>query len=169
MKPARKILWTVSVLSGLLGAGSAFAGKTLSVEEGIVLPAKPAEVWKVVGDYGNLQAWHPVVGNTTVTQGKNNQVGAVRTVETKDGAKIVEKLLAYDGKRMSMRYKIVESPLPVSEYSSNLKVVAAGEGSRVIWNSRFKANGTPDAKAREVISGVYKAGFEGLQSQFGGS
>ena len=159
--------FTAVALLGFLSAGSAFAGQTLSVEESITLPAKPAEVWKVVGNYGQLEAWHPVVAKTEITKGANNKVGAVRALETKDGAKIVEELLNYDGRKKSLRYKFIESPLPVSDYQSTLSVVAAGQGSKVVWKGSFKAKGVEDAKAREIFTGIYKAGFEGLSKQFG--
>ena len=76
----------VALLAGF-SAASAFAGQTLSVEESVTLSAKPAEVWKVVGNYGQLEAWHPVVAKSQITKGANNKVGAVRALETKDGAK----------------------------------------------------------------------------------
>lgn len=155
-----------TALFGLFLAGSAFAGQLLSVEESVTLPAKPAEVWKVVGNYGHLEAWHPVIVKTDITHGVNNKAGAVRALETKDGAKIVEELLNYDGRKMSLRYKFIESPLPVSDYQSTLRVVAAGQGSKVIWKGTFKAKGVEDAKARELFAGIYKAGFEQLAKQF---
>lgn len=156
----------VALLAGF-SAASAFAGQTLSVEETVTLPAKPAEIWKLVGNYGQLEAWHPVVAKTEITKGSNNKIGAVRSIGTKDGAKIVEELLNYDGRKMSMRYKFIESPLPVSDYQSTLSVVAAGQGSKVVWKGSFKANGVEDAKAREIVTGIYKAGFENLSKQFG--
>ena len=156
----------VALLAGF-SAASALAGQTLSVEESVTLSAKPAEVWKVVGNYGQLEAWHPVVAKSQITKGANNKVGAVRALETKDGAKIVEELLNYDGRKMSMRYKFIESPLPVSDYQSTLSVVAAGQGSKVVWKGSFKAKGVDDAKAREIFTGIYKAGFESLSKQFG--
>lgn len=157
--------FTSVALFGLLSATSVLAGQKLTVDESITLSAKPAEVWKVVGNYGKLEGWHPVVAKTEITQGTNNKVGAVRAIETKDGAKIVEELLAYDARKMSMRYKFIESPLPVSEYKSTLSVVPSGGGSKVIWKGSFKAKGVDDAKAREIVTGIYKAGFEGLGKQ----
>lgn len=154
-------------LLGLCSAASAVAGQSLKVEESVTLAATPAEVWKVVGDYGKLHGWHPVVAKTEITRGANNQVGAVRALETKDGAKIVEELLNYDARKMSMRYKFIESPLPVSDYQSSLSVVPAGKGSRVVWKGSFKANGVEDAKAREIFIGIYQTGFDSLRKQFG--
>lgn len=154
-------------LCGLFATASAFASQSLKVAESVTLAAKPAEVWKVLGDYGNLNGWHPVVAKTEITKGTNNQVGAIRALETKDGAKIVEELLGYDARKMNMRYKLIESPLPVSDYQSTLSVVPAGKGSRVVWQGTFKAKGVEDAKAREIFIGIYQAGFDGLRKQFG--
>jgi len=154
-------------LLGLFSTASAFAGQRLRVDENVILAAKPAEVWKVLGDYGKLNAWHPVIAKTDITSGTNNQVGAIRVLETKDGAKIVEELLSYDARKMSMRYKFIESPLPVSDYQSSLSVVRSGKGSRVVWKGSFRAKGVADAKAREIFIGIYQAGFDGLRQKFG--
>ena len=154
-------------LLGLFSATSVLASQRLKVDESVTLAAKPAEVWKVLGDYGKLNAWHPVVAKSEITAGTNNRVGAIRALETKDGARIVEELLNYDARKMSMRYKFVESPLPVSDYQSTLSVIPAGKGSRVIWKGSFKAKGVADAKAREIFIGIYQAGFDGLRKQFG--
>lgn len=168
------------ILAGLaLAAGSVFgllpavatAAPALHVEESATFDAPPAAVWKIIGKFSSL-GWHPVVAETTLVQGKDNQMGAVRSVKTKDGAVIVEKLKNYEGRRLRMRYEIVESPLPVSGYVSVLHVEPAGQGSRVVWKSDFQAVRSAevdDAKAREIVSGIYKAGFDGLRAQLGGN
>ena len=158
------------VISGVLFAASAIAAPSLQVEESAMLAAKPTKVWKVIGDFAGLPGWHPAVAKTEIIKGKTNAKGAVRVVETRDGAKLIEELLAYDGKTATMRYRIIESPLPVSDYVSTLTVQAAGQGSRVIWRSSFDAvrsDGVDDAKVRDIVAGIYKSGFDGLRAKLG--
>ncbi len=109
-------------------------------------------------------AWHPVVAKTTITRG-NNQKGALRRVETRDGAVLIEELLARKDKQHTLTYRIVESPLPVKDYVSTLSVKPEGQGSRVIWQSHFTAltaESLDEAKIRGIVSGIYRAGLDEL-------
>lgn len=64
------------------------------------------------------------------------------------------------------QYMITESPLPVTNYISTIKVVKAKEGSTVVWSSTFIAKqGTADDEAKKVIAGIYTAGLDGLKSK----
>jgi hypothetical protein len=66
-----------------------------------------------------------------------------------DGGKIRETLLAHDDKGKNLKYNIVESPLPVSDYVSTIHVKPGKNGgSRVEWSSIFKAKGADDEKAK---------------------
>jgi mxaD protein len=94
----------------------------------------------------------------------------VRNIKTKDGAVFTEKLLARDARTLRLRYQILQSPLPVSDYVSEIQVLPEGRGSRVIWKSDFDAMRSAemdDAKAREIVAGIYTSGFEGLRAQLG--
>lgn len=166
LQSASRRCLSAAILGSFLSA-SVLAAQNLEVNESVTLAASPAVVWKVVGNFGDLAAWHPVVAKTEITHGVNNRRGAVRSIETTDGAKIVEELLGYQAGKMSLRYKFIESPLPVSDYRSNLSVVPFGKGSRVIWKGSFTANGIEDAKARELVIGIYREGFAGLRKRFG--
>ena len=66
-----------------------------------------------------------------------------------------------------MSYEIVEGPLPVEDYLSTLTVTPDGDGCRVSWSGRFRANGVPDEKACEIITGIYTAGLDALAKRFG--
>lgn len=148
----------------------AVAGPKLAVEETVSFAAPPAAVWKVIGDYGALHGWLPPIASTEITKGKNNERGAVRLLTTKDGAKITEELLAYDGKRHSMRYRFLESPMPITDYVATLSVKADGKGSRIVWKSTFKRTADiDDVKAKELIAGIYRAGFDGARERLGES
>jgi hypothetical protein len=163
-------LFGAAVLGLGLMSGAAMAAGALHVEESTTLDAPPAAVWQLIGKFSSM-GWHPVVAETTLTSGKDQQKGALRSVKTKDGAVIVEKLLAYDAGRHSMRYAIQESPLPVAHYVSTLSVQPAGKGSRVVWKSDFDAvrsEGVDDAKAKDIIAGIYKAGLGGLREKLQG-
>lgn len=147
-------------------ATSAFAaGETLAVTEKADLSVPPAKAWEAIKDFDGWQSWHPAIGSTAISKGNGNTKGTVRVLITKDGAKITEELLAYGGKSMSYKYRITDSPLPVTNYVSTIKVVKSKDGSTVVWSSTFKAKaGTPDAEAKKVISGIYTAGLDNLKS-----
>lgn len=162
---ARNMLCAASLFAA---AGLAQAAK---VSESILLNASPAAVWQLSGDFDGLAAWHPAVAKVELSKGKNNVVGAVREITTKDGAKIVETLLSHNAKGHSMKYRIDQSPLPVEGYVSVFKVKAEGKGSRITWSSSFKVpaaakkDGITDAKAQEIVAGIYTAGFDGLKAK----
>ena len=147
-------------------ATSAFAaGRTLSVTEKADLPVPPAKVWEALKDYNGWQNWHPAIAGTDISKGKANTKGTVRVLTTKDGAKIKEELLAHSDKSMSYKYRIIDSPLPVTNYVSTIKVMKSKGGSEVVWSSSFKAKeGTSDDEAKKVISGIYTAGLDNLKN-----
>ncbi len=160
-----------AVLAAALSCAAA-AAPALKVSESLYVEAAPAAVWKIVGGYGSVHEWHPAVSATKITAGRENRPGAVREIQVKDGSRIVEKLIAYDGRGRSMRYRIVESPFPVRNYAATLSVSPEGRGSRVLWAGQFDAVGEGEdarQKARELFSGIYRSGFDGLKARLGGA
>lgn len=151
----------------LLGAAcSALAAPALHVEESTTVAATPATVWKLIGDYNALPAWHPAVARSEITKGRNNTRGAIRSLTIQDGARIVEELLAYDGKARSMTYRFLETPMPITDYVATLAVLPEGTGSRIVWKSDFNRNASvDDAKAKGIITGIYQAGLDALHKK----
>lgn len=169
MHPVHFTWLTAAMTASLATASPAQAAGNLQVEEAVSLPVAPSRVWAVVGDFGSL-GWHPVVATTVVAKARPDQAGAERTITTKDGATIVEALDTYQAGQRAMSYHVVQWPLPVTHYESTLKVVAEGQGSRVVWSGRFDrdpaAAGVDDEQARRIVQGIYQAGFDGLRQHF---
>jgi len=137
----------------------------LSVTETTTLAAPPAKVWALIGNFGSLD-WHPAVEKTEMAKGEAGHAGAVRHITLNGGGLIVEEQVSQGEHALS--YKILESPLPVTGYASELKVEADGDNTKVTWSSTFDAKeGASDADATGAITGVYTGGFEALQKQFG--
>lgn len=156
------------LLACAFAAAGASAASRLTVEESAAVAAPPAVVWQLVGDYQGIAGWHPAVAAADITRGRNNVHGAVRTITTKEGARIVEELISRDKTRRTLRYRIVESPLPVKNYVATMSVQPEGFGSRIAWKSHFeRGNDVDDAGAREIIAGIYRTGFDGLRARFG--
>ncbi len=81
-------------------------------------------------------------------------------------------MLAFDPKGRSYKYGIMESVLPVSDYTSTLVVLSAGKGkSSVKWSGRFKRKNVGDSPgekendkaAIDTIDGVYQSGLDNLK------
>lgn len=161
----------LATLLALGGCATPPAPGSLMVEESTTLRATPEEVWRAVGRFDNV-SWHPVVARTELVSGSATQAGAVRQITTTDGAQLRESLLSMDVATFRYSYRIDASPLPVQRYVSTLRVEPQGSGSRVVWGSRFDrdpaAAGVSDAQAREIVSGIYRAGLTALQKRYGG-
>lgn len=157
----------LSVLMAACAAPSSIATPgTLSVEESTTLAASPAQVWQVLGDYARLQDWHPAVSASSITKGGAGAPGTVRALTLKDGGRIDEELLAYDGAAHTMRYRILSSPLPVRDYASTLSVEPQASGSRLVWKGQFhRTDAVDDAGALSLFSSIYRAGFDGVRAK----
>jgi hypothetical protein len=143
----------------------------LSVSEQVIIEAAPAAVWDQLKNFDSLHAWHPGFAADEIVEGTNNQPGAVRKLTLKDGPSMTEELLSYDDAGLAMRYRIIESPLPIDGYVSSMRVGpgSADGTSVVVWESTFKRkNPEPkpdetDEAVTELVSGVYTAGLDNLK------
>jgi hypothetical protein len=94
--------------------------------------------------------------------------GKRRTLSLPDGSKIVEDLRAADDGSHTMTYAIVDSPLPVTDYVSTIRVFPAqdGVGCTIEWSSTFDPTGDENA-AVTAINQVFQAGLDNLTKMFG--
>lgn len=68
-------------------------------------------------------------------------------------------------------YRLVDSPLPLTDYLSSVTVKPNGEGSEVIWTVTFRrknaADTTPEEESDQaaigLLSGVYRGGLDNLK------
>ncbi|MCJ2125192.1 SRPBCC family protein [Methylobacterium sp. J-077] len=151
----RKIL-TSAVVVAVLSATPSLA---LDVTKTAMVAAPPATVWKTIGEFCGIGNWHPAVEKCVLSEKGGKKV---RTLSLRGGGTIVEEQVARDERTMAYTYAILESPLPVEGYKSTLSVAPDGKGSKLTWTGNFKAKGAPDAKAEEVVGGIYEGGLKGI-------
>jgi hypothetical protein len=155
----------LGVLMACAAAGAAAAGNMQSVTEKVDLAAAPSKTWDTIKDFNGWQGWHPAFASTAITKGEGNTKGSVRVLTTKDGAKFTEELVSYNAASRSYQYRIIDSPLPITDYVSTLEIKRNLAGSSVMWSSNFKVKaGASEEEMRKTISGVYRAGLDNLAS-----
>lgn len=129
--------------------------------------SRPAdEVWSLIGPFGALAQWLPILESceTAEVQGKLH-----RHLRTIDGGALLEELVSHDDAGMSYTYDILESPLPVDNYRSTVSVRSNGPGCRVTWRSTFDPAGdASEHDAAQVIEGIYETGLTALADRFRG-
>ncbi|WP_336485936.1 SRPBCC family protein [Methylobacterium nigriterrae] len=150
------------IVSAALSAAVATPALALEVTKSAMIAAPPATVWKTIGTFCGIGDWHPAVETCALSEKGGKKV---RTLSLKGGGTILEEEQSRDDRKMAYTYTILESPLPVSGYTSTIMVAPEGSGSKVTWSGSFQAKGAPDAKAQEVIGGVYEGGLKGLSEK----
>ncbi|MBS9478446.1 SRPBCC family protein [Ancylobacter radicis] len=148
------------------------------VSEKIEINAPPEKVWAVVSNFQD-GGWIPVVAKTEGTGG--NAAGAKRTLTLKNGATVEEEVAKLEPEKMTLMYRIDKvdvAVLPVTNYSSWLVVTPTegGAKSQVEWRGAFYRgypNNDPppeldDQAAINAVTGLYKAGLDGLKKKIEG-
>lgn len=139
------------------------AAEAIEVKKRREAPGTPAEVWAVVGDFCAIKDWHPAVADCEQIEEDGD---TYRILTLGDGGKIKEKLTDTDD--TSYSYEIVESPLPVKNYSATLEVEEEDEPDRVEieWEAEFDAaDGTEDAEAKKIIVGIFNDGVSAIKAK----
>ena len=130
-----------------------------TVSLSIDLAAPLDEVWAVVGDFGNLDAWHPWVpacelaadGETRIMRAGEQVVAQERLLEQRDYAHV---------------YTVDHGPFPMDEYRAELSAVAVGVGCRVTYRGTFEPT-TMEVDVAAKLRRFFTTGFEALQARFG--
>ncbi len=120
-------------------------------------------MWSAIGAFCAIKDWLPPVG-MCIEDGKTP---STRTLVTKDGkAAFVEKQTARSDAEYSYSYTFLSSPLPVTNYTSTIKVTAKGEGGSVVtWTGSYTPDSGKEKDASEALNGVYEAGLAGIKAR----
>ncbi|UZE14403.1 SRPBCC family protein [Pseudomonas sp. B21-053] len=127
----------------------------------IDIPASADQVWQLIGGFDSLPDWLPFIVKSELSAG-----GRVRSLQTADGAVVVERLEAFDNAGKTYSYSIEQAPFPATDYLATLRVEAQGQGARVTWSGRFTAKGVTDEEVEALFDGIYKGGLEALRANY---
>ena len=149
----------LNLAAGLLivSASSAFA-EDFSITSSITVAADSATVWQAVGDFCDVDDWHPGIVSCAL---EARDGGVQRQLTLGDGAPILEQLVSSDpGKSYS--YKIIKAPLPITDYVSTFSVML-GNPTTVTWEGTFKSE---VAEMGGAIQGLYDGGLAAISERF---
>ena len=131
-----------------------------TVAESVELAAAPDAVWSLIGTF-NID-WHPLVASVGLTGAGDGQL---RTIRTRDGREIVERLEELDRARRFYRYTQLAG-IAASQYSGTLEVKPKGSGCVAEWRVQFIANNQPDILVRTMVATLLKTGLATLKRRF---
>ena len=169
-RPILQHLLALLAVASLPLAASAHGPTRQKVVETISIDAPAAAVWARIKDFNALKNWHPAVEDSAASQG--NAVDSVRIVKIKGGGQLEETLEAHDDAQMKYTYRAKNGgALPVTNYTSTLRVTADGKKSTVEWRGAFYRgypNNDPppdqnDEAAVRAVTGVYQSGLANLK------
>jgi hypothetical protein len=124
------------------------------------------KLWGMVGVFNGMPAWHPGVEKSEV---EGSGKGSLRKLRITGGGEVVERLESLDETEKVYAYSIVDGPLPVADYISQLRVKDNRDGTSTLeWSCDFLPAGVPETEAVKIIEGIYQAGLDNLRKMFGG-
>jgi hypothetical protein len=127
----------------------------------IDIPATADQVWQLIGGFDSLPDWLPFIPQSELSEG-----GRVRSLQTADGAVVVERLEAFDNAGKTYSYSILQAPFPATDYLATIRVDAQGQGARVTWSGRFTPVGVSDEDVVALFTGIYQGGLEALRANY---
>jgi hypothetical protein len=147
--------------TGIVGASS----NRVEVEASGVIDAPLENLWQLLRDFNNIAHWHPDVTESHLESGSGREAGSVRTVRLRSGISIRERLLAISSQDHSYRYSVIESPLPIRNHESTVRLASLNSSqTQITWTAKFEViDGDAKALADGVRTGVLDLGIEGLR------
>lgn len=141
------------------------------VRKSTVLDAPTDAVWDVIRDFNGHDAWHPAVADSHVERSEpSDRVGCVRNFRLEDGSALREKLLTLSDLEQSYSYCLLDTPVPLFNYVSHVRLIPVTDGDRTFWEweSRFDTPAGRGAELSELVGdGIYVAGFDAVRAHMG--
>ena len=100
----------------------------------------PESLWEVIGDFGNIAKFHPLIAESTHLGGEIDASGGERSCTFNDGGLIKERLLEYrEGEMYTVEiFEFGKFPLKEAVVSIGLKPGDNSDSSVMYMNNNFK-------------------------------
>ncbi|MGL4240517.1 MAG: SRPBCC family protein, partial [Beijerinckiaceae bacterium] len=115
-----------------------------------IVDAPVDRLWAVLRDFNGHENYHPIVAKSAIERGyPSDKVGCIRRFSLKDGSELREQLLSLSDLEMSYSYCLFETPIPLFNYVSHVRLLPVTDGNRSFWHweSRFT---TPSGREQEL-------------------
>ncbi len=131
-----------------------------------VIDAPISRVWEMVRDFNSLPLWLPGVTESRIEDGKSSdEPGCVRNFQLASGDTLREQLLELDDEKRRCVYTILESPMALDDYVSEITLSEDAGGSRTLmeWSAGFRCAPDDEEGLVTVIGdNVFLAGMKSL-------
>ncbi|WP_299409774.1 SRPBCC family protein [uncultured Roseobacter sp.] len=128
------------------------------VMRSLQLPSPAAETWHFIGDFCDIDDWHPNVNACSL---KIVEGSLVRVLMTDTGEEIVQKRIAQEA-GLSYTYKTKTSYLPIENFTATFSIEPL-EGSLIAWSANFSSE---DPTMEQVIVDEIEAGLSAIEGTF---
>lgn len=136
-----------------------------------VINAPAAKVWEYIRDFNGLPKWHPRIRDSRIEEAlPSDKVGCIRNFHLQNGDALREQLLGLSDYDMFYTYTILESPMPLTDYISTLRLTPITDGERCFgeWSAEFSCDPANEADlVTGVGTNVFQGGFDALKRHFG--
>ncbi|MEM1049535.1 MAG: SRPBCC family protein [Pseudomonadota bacterium] len=143
----------------------------VKVVRSTIVDAPVEAVWDVLRDFNGHDAWHPAVADSHIERGQSSdKVGCVRRFHLADGSELREQLLTLSDMDMAYSYCLLDTPVPLFNYVSHVRLLPVTDGDRTFWHweSRFDTPGGQETELADLVgTGIYQAGFDAVRSHMG--
>ena len=152
MSPIFKIS---AIAVSLLCATSAWPAD-FQVKRSLELPSSTPRVWHLIGDFCDIDDWHPHVSSCALKVMDGSQA---RVLTMKSGDQVVPKRIARE-EALSYTYKMVSSSMPIEKYTATLSV-QPGDNLLIEWIANFSSD---DPAMENAIVADMEAGLSAIES-----
>jgi len=144
-----------AIAIGLFCATTA-SSADFQVKRSLELPSSTSQVWPLIGDFCDIDDWHPNVSSCAL---KVMDGSLVRVLTTDAGDRMIQKRIARE-EGLSYTYKMVSSPKPIEKFTATLSV-QPGENLLIEWIANFSSN---DPAMESFVVDDIEAGLSAIES-----
>ena len=145
-----------SLIAASLFCATAAWPADFQVKRSIELQSATPQVWHLIGDFCDIDDWHPKVSSCAL---KVVDGSLVRVLTSDTGDQVTQKRIARE-EGLSYTYKTVSSTLPIEKFTATLSV-QPGENLLIEWIANFSSD---DPKMEDVVVGDIEAGLSAIES-----
>ena len=122
------------------------------------------KLWQAMGSFAAIGNWHPMMEKVDA-EGENK--GSDPHPATDRRGQVGRAAEEVSPTERLYRYSILESPLPISDYFSEIRVKDNGDGtSTVEWSSDFNVNTGNEKDVVKTVQEVYQAGLDNISKLY---